>query len=244
MLLTLSPFPSPFEQTSPLAPLDRSLTLDKVISLYLLVPYGHFTSDSCTENTFPPIHLPNLLRLTLQSQRHDLAAPPSGEPIQSLFLAQDLLSHLNPRTLNILPDIIYPDEHYWAEQFIPTSVWRAISLDWTRLSSVRVINCACYCWDQADRVFSFFPGSQAASVFFSWELTGEVGSYATVTAELKEGSSESMLESLRSSEVFEHPSVRERGLELVIGDRHEDRVAFEEDLGGLEENCRSLVRSR
>jgi hypothetical protein len=108
-----------------------------------------------------------------------------------------------------------------------------------RLESVKFVDC---CWlfssPQRKYVDPFFPivAHAPASTSFSWAFTPSIGGYANAGHPLPP------LESLRISQVFGHPAVLANGIDLLVGDRSEDRKAIARDLKSLPEELRRLVR--
>jgi hypothetical protein len=213
-------------------------SLDKVTSLHLDVPYNSVPADYPDKMTYPALHLPNLLHLTLRCQAF---YGPSAKRHYAPFLSfvRPLLPVLNPETLTIvrLPN---RTELKWVKEDVPNEIWEAIHPNWTRLNAVRFVDCSCFT-KEADEGFAFLSSSPLTPISFSWEFTASAGGYAAVSAEEEEYEERSALEALEDAGVFEHPSVREVGIRLVVGGVEGDVVAVRKDLEGLDEEFRSLV---
>jgi hypothetical protein len=222
-------------QSSPLAPFNPSLTLDKVVSLDLTIHFGFMPPEDCNESTYQPLQFPSLLHLTLQCEWFDMDE--DLPPYFPLFAAaQILLPLLNPQTLVISGNL-------WNEEEMPTVVWNSFVPRWSRLSSVRFVNCslvspAC-ADDDVDVRPVFFPSIQSASISFSWHWEHVEYGYEALCWR-----GDGILPSLERSGLFAHPSVQARGIEFDVGARKEDVAALVKDIARLEERNRSLVRSR
>jgi hypothetical protein len=156
-----------------------------------------------------------------------------------LVVAQPLLTSLDPQTLTFIPD---PREHMWKEYELPKGLWDNITSNWTRLTSVRFDNTSCYVLtnnDVDEETYSFFPGLQSPFISFTWMFSP--GIYRDA---MRENVGGSVLQMLQNDGVFRHPTVRAKGIELVVGGEEETVAAVKEDIERLDEENRSLVRCR
>jgi hypothetical protein len=226
VFILITPPYRPPPQSFHLVPLDRSLTLDKAVSLHLTVPFGWNTPDYLTDHTYPFLKLPSLLHLTLQSHHHMLPQlvnenSPAINYSPFLSVARDLLSILDPITFAAC---IVHDVHRWISCGHQAEQWKTGEPRWNRLESVRFVDCSWFRDDEDNNAIGFFIDVLSPSISFSWAFSLEYGGYA--------GGKEPLI-CLGQSKVLDHPSVRAKGVDLDIGDRPEDRMAVERDLEKL-----------
>jgi hypothetical protein len=112
-----------------------------------------------------------------------------------------------------------------------------IGRKWGRLEVVRFVDCSWVFDDPFDEwgiAAPFFPTSSRSIISFTWVFTSASGGYGS--------SGGGHLAFLEGCRVFEHPSVRARGIELLVGDTPEARKAVAYDLKDLPEELRGFVR--
>jgi hypothetical protein len=234
----ISQLVSPFPQTAPLAPFNRSAVfLDKVVSLDLTVRYGWLLNDTARFETYPAVRLPYLLDLTITSDLFDddpdlYEGPISRTFVYSLSLTSDLLHQLDPRSLTLYvssTDFDAPSDWSGNALHVRRNIWKQeqATSRWTRLAYVAFVEIG---W------IELFKGSKPSkrrakplspsdlrhlpsSIAFSWSFAGRWPNYAQVSLR----NTTSFLGRMdKDWGVFEWPRVRKLGIQVDVGEDEED----------------------
>jgi hypothetical protein len=232
-------------------PPDRSLTLDRVLSLDMSVDYGRIQGQQAVERrTYTPFPFPLLRHLFIRLKDDDLLEVEPEEMFnRTLSLASSFLSHLNPQSLSLsFESRLYPR---WESIEFHQDTWREATSMWNRLESISYIDCHSLMLfhtsgDGGYRAYapllpSDLPGC-TSPISFSFVITDRVGGYLAISTALKEDGLpnpvEEIIDELRP---LDWPSLRELGIQLDVGDREENRAALEEDVQKLPEEWRLIV---
>jgi hypothetical protein len=230
---------------------NRSLTIDKVISLELTVQYGNFPDqDALKSQTYKPVSFSNLQHLSLllnETVREDETWTPY---VPALCLVSEMAAQLDPASVAFATPV---DVHSpsWLGLYLSPSVWAEATSGWARLERLSFVDMA-WIWladiELGESPIPLSPSDFSAdrpplALAWSWKKIG--CRYARVTARKRATGQGSALKFLAEKiKALEWPSVETLGIELDVGDEEEDRVALEEDLMELPKEWRALLEVR